>query len=222
MSDRYIEIEGPYSFKDVDGLVTPAYIYLPGGEKKTIGKVTVKVDGGMTFAVSLIEEFKDIETTSFEVPMRFTRVNLPEKPINWGYNCLTQGIHHGRPEALWTMPLMEAVRYFPGAALQELVISRIYHDALLYVNHGSPRRPHEWAEKIEEHAEKIFRNRLQQKVGELDKYYKSENFRKDITDAAGWYTDNKLNPGYVPMHSHDSINMLCRIIGTSASIKTTE
>jgi hypothetical protein len=38
---------------------------------------------------------------------------LPEESkINWGYNCLTAGIHHGRPEPLWNLPLLQAFMMF--------------------------------------------------------------------------------------------------------------
>src|SRR4051794_24692578 len=47
--------------------------------------------------------------------------------INWGYNCLTAGIHHGRPEALWNLPLYYAATVlFDKDTLKEIVISRIY------------------------------------------------------------------------------------------------
>lgn len=79
-AENTIQIEGPYSFKDVNGLKTPAYIFLPGGERKEVGKVTVRVSGGMTFAVDLDEDYKNIETASFDVPMRYTYLNRPNKP----------------------------------------------------------------------------------------------------------------------------------------------
>jgi hypothetical protein len=219
---KYIEIEGPYSFKDVDGLVTPAYIYLPGGEKKTVGKVTVRVSGGMTFAVDLLEEYKDLETASFDVPMRYTYLSLPDKPVNWGFNCLTQGIHHGRPEALWRMPLLQAVHIFTADELKSLVLDRIYTDAMIYVHRGTPRWPQEWAEKVKEYAEELYSNRLKVQVGEITRYYDSPERHRDVQDVVELVKDNRLNSHYEPLHSQDSINMLCRIIGTSASRRASE
>jgi hypothetical protein len=31
--------------------------------------------------------------------------------------------------------------------------------------------------------------------------------------------ENKLNPFYEPLHTHDSLNLLCRIVGMSARYK---
>src|SRR3954465_6165533 len=57
--------------------------------------------------------------------------------INWGYNCLTSGVHHGRPEAIWNIPLLyAATEVFRRDILRELVISRIYNDAMQMVEHG--------------------------------------------------------------------------------------
>src|SRR4051794_40690475 len=81
--------------------------------------------------------------------------------INWGYNCLTQGVHHGRPEALWNIPLGYAVQIFPADALQELVISRIYNDAMQYVeqaNDGDTITTPEWADKVKAFAEQYYRS----------------------------------------------------------------
>lgn len=75
-----IEFKGPYSMKAADGLKTPAYIFLLGGERKDVGEVTVKVDGKMTFDVKLDDDCKDMEAAFFDVPMRFTYLNLPEQP----------------------------------------------------------------------------------------------------------------------------------------------
>src|SRR4051812_32731468 len=63
-----------------------------------------------------------------------TVAELLEEPINWGFNCLTQGVHHGRPEALWNIPLnYAATKLFDKDTLKEIVISRIYNDAMQYV-----------------------------------------------------------------------------------------
>lgn len=66
------KIEGPWAFKGADGLETPVYIFLPGGEKKEIGKAVVKIGGSMKFTIELQDEYKDHDLASFEVPMRFT------------------------------------------------------------------------------------------------------------------------------------------------------
>lgn len=139
--------------------------------------------------------------------------------INWGYNCLTTGVHHGRPEALWNVPLFQAVHMFDADTLKDLVVYRIYTDALIYVHCGAEPRPtKEWAEKIKDQAEKRYPNALQHKIGEIVNYYKSPTFQNDVKDVVKRVKDNRLNPHYEPLHSHDTINMLCRIIGTSSAI----
>jgi hypothetical protein len=141
--------------------------------------------------------------------------------INWGYNCLTVGIHHGRPEVLWNLPLLQAATHmFSADELKELVISRIYTDALIMVNRGDEPRPSEaWAEKVKELAEERYSNTLQHKIGEISTYYKSSTYKNDVQGVVERVKDNRLNPHYEPLHSHDSINMLCRIIGVSSSIE---
>lgn len=141
-----------------------------------------------------------------------------EPEINWGYNCLTPGVHHGRPEALWNLPLFQAVHMFDQETLKDLVVYRIYTDALIYVHRGAEPRPNEeWAGKIKEEAEKRYSNALQHKIGEIVNYYKSSTFQNDVKDVVKRVKDNRLNPYYEPLHSHDTINMLCRIIGVSSN-----
>ncbi len=70
-----VEIEGPYSFKDVDGLKTPVYIFAPGGVRMEIGEVTVHTSP-LSFEVELNEPYRDVFTSaSFDVPMRFVLNN---------------------------------------------------------------------------------------------------------------------------------------------------
>src|SRR4051812_631294 len=221
-----IEIEGPYSFKDVNGLKTPAYIFLPGGEKKIIGEVSIKVSGGMTFAVDLEAEYKDIETASFDVPMRYTYMNLPQPSVNWGYNCLTGGVHHGRPEAIWNLPLLQANAIFDLSDLQKIVVTRIYNDAMQYVNRSpfiqkgteaQTSYAKEWAEQIKTLAEEKFEDLYNAKLDELHLYYTDSAWLHEVAETIERITNDNLNSYYQPLHSHDSINMLCRILGTSCS-----
>jgi hypothetical protein len=160
-------------------------------------------------------------------------MSTSDTEINWGYNCLTQGVHHGRPETIWNIPLLyAATMVFRRDPLQELVISRIYNDAMQMVEHWSEEDPElsnvthrivpEWADLVKELAEKRFLTTLQRKVGEISNYYKSAGWELEQQESARRVTENKLNPGYEPLHPHDTINMLCRIIGVSASIKASE
>ena len=148
-------------------------------------------------------------------------ISSEDKPeIEWGYNCLTQGVHHGRPEKLWNLPLIQAAHMFSGDQLRELVVYRIYTDALIYVNCGvEPRPSEEWAEKVKKFAEDLYSNVFQRKIGEVSEYYRSSECTRDQLKVIERVKDNRLNPNYEPLHPHDSINMLCRIIGTSASIQ---
>lgn len=142
----------------------------------------------------------------------------PGAEINWGYNCLTRGVHHGRPEALWNIALLHATNMFRVNELEELVVERIYTDAMMYVEAGiDPRPSREWAEKVKENAEALFLNVLKRKVGEITKYYDSPEWHCDVAGVITRLKEHKLNPHYQPLHGHDTINMLCRIIGTSAS-----
>lgn len=149
-------------------------------------------------------------------------MNVPEAPepeINWGYNCLTIGVHHGRPEQLWNLPLLQAYEMF-GEDLKDLVVYRIYTDALIFVHRGLEPRPNkEWAEKVKTQAENLYHDMLQRKVDEIDDYYKSPMWKRDVGDVVERIKNNKLNPFYQPLHAHDSVNMLCRILGVSASQK---
>lgn len=136
--------------------------------------------------------------------------------INWGYNCLTSGPHHGRPEAIWNIPLLYATQIFSRIELALLVLTRIHKDALQITLHNEEYTT-EWANRVRAHAEEMYDRTMQHKVGELSKYYDSPGFKSDIEQAVKLVTEDKLNPGYAPLHSHDTINMLCRIIGSSAS-----
>jgi hypothetical protein len=71
LSSRF-KIDGPWGFKGLDGLEAPIHIFQRGtGEKVKIGKIVANTDKGLKFDVELQEEYKDIESAAFEVPMRF-------------------------------------------------------------------------------------------------------------------------------------------------------
>lgn len=147
---------------------------------------------------------------------------MSNENINWGFNCLTSGIHHGRPEAIWNLPLLQANYMFNVEELQTLVTTRIYNDAMLYVEHGLPKevRPSkQWAEKVERLADQKFSTVYDRKRQELLEYYNSEAWLTSVSDILELVSENKLNPGHNPLHSHDSINMLCRILGTSCTVE---
>lgn len=143
-----------------------------------------------------------------------------DQEINWGYNCLTNGIHHGRPEAIWNIPLNYAISIYSAQTLKSLVIARVYTDALQIVGYNDAYND-AWATRVRENAEQIYDHTLTHKVGELSNYYKSPQFARDAEDAVRRVIDDKLNPFYAPLHGHDSVNMLCRIVGSGASQRTT-
>lgn len=138
------------------------------------------------------------------------------EPINWGYNCLTRDVHHGRPEAIWNIPLLYAVQIYHREMLHDLVIARIHGDALQFTLQHEEYTT-EWAKRVRACALERYDRTLQHTVDELSNYYKSSMFEHDSDDTVRRFAEGKLNPGYQPLHGHDSINMLCRIIGTSAS-----
>lgn len=145
--------------------------------------------------------------------------------INWGHNCLTSGIHHGRPEALWNLPLLYAATVlFRRDVLKSLVLERIRQDATQYSEHGVNRERFttEWVDKVVALAEASYDNTLQLKVGELSNYYKSPEWETEQKDTAQRVKTAKLNPHYAPLHIHDSINLLCRILGTGAARKAAQ
>jgi hypothetical protein len=155
----------------------------------------------------------------------------PEPEINWGYNCLTGGVHHGRPEELWKIPLIQASVIFTRDDLKEIVVNRIYTDALIYV-HRSPfaqkgseetvKFTQEWAEKIKEIAEARYSDVFQNKIDELHAYYASSSWHRDVEGVIERVKSNRLNPTFQPLHGHDSINLLCRILGVSASLEVSK
>lgn len=151
--------------------------------------------------------------------------------INWGYNCLTAGVHHGRPEALWNLPLLYARRLFKVDELQSIVVTRIYNDAMVYVSSAPIAQEgfedlntstEEWAEKTRSLAQESFVAVLNGKIDELNEYYDTKEWRLATYGVIKRIKKDKLNPGYQPLHPHDSINKLCRILGTSSSIEASK
>jgi len=146
---------------------------------------------------------------------------------NWGYNCLTDDVHHGRPEELWNIPLLHARRIFKVDELQAIVVARIYNDAMELVD-ASPfvqkgteysyTFTEEWAEKVRDHAKETFVDILNGKVDELNKYYDSPEWHLATYGVIKHIKKEKLNANYAPLHFHDSINMLCRIVGKSSDM----
>src|SRR5918993_2555653 len=138
--------------------------------------------------------------------------------IDWTQNCLTGGIHHGRDGAIWSIPLRYAAIIFTADTLKDIVISRIYADALQVVEHSNHEgHSEEWARRTKEIAEQRYKLTLEHKVGEIANYYKSSGWLSDQQEIAGRVVKGKLNPHYAPLHSHDSINLFCRILGDSSA-----
>lgn len=145
---------------------------------------------------------------------------MEKSVINWGYNCLTIGVHHGRPEKLWNLPILYAVMIYSAETLEEIVVARIYNDAMQLVTDGREPRPSmEWAIKTRELAREKCNSVLNSKLDELGKYYRTNSFKNDSRLVVEQIKKDKLNKGYEPLHHHDSINMLCRILGVSCSIE---
>lgn len=140
--------------------------------------------------------------------------------INWGFNCLTKGVHHGRPEALWNLPLSQALMMYELEGLKEIVVARIFNDAMQMIEHGDePRMPETWGKVVAELAEEDFTITFATKLDEIVKYYSGPMWKRDAEGVIERIKLNKLNPRYSPLHSHDTVNMLCRILGVSCSLK---
>src|SRR3954464_15169718 len=106
---------------------------------------------------------------------------LPEESkINWGYNCLTAGIHHGRPEPLWNLPLLQAFMMFGVDGLKHLVVARIYTDAMQFIDTPESSVSQEWATKTRDLAEENFNALLDSKIAELIAYYESSSWHIEI------------------------------------------
>lgn len=152
-----------------------------------------------------------------------------EQQINWRFNCLTDGVHDGRPEKIWNLPLLQTTHMFSPVQLQQLVVDRIYNDAMEMVRHGVALRQKEtdavwrfdqaWAEEVKEIAAPRVLPVYQNKVGEITTYYRTVGAKRDFDDVIERNKENKLNPFYEPLHGHDTLNMLCRIVGTNADRK---
>lgn len=137
-----------------------------------------------------------------------------ETEINWGFNCLTEAVYHGRPETLWDLPLNYVIDVFSKNQLALLVFTRIHRDALQITVYGyNEQYTTEWANRVRAHAEEHYNRTLQHTVGEISLYYKSAGFETDLNRAVELFEKDKLNQAYEPLHPHDSINMLCRILG---------
>src|SRR3954469_22679344 len=128
--------------------------------------------------------------------------------INWRHNCLTAGVHDGRPDALWNLPLNYAIQLFSKNQLALLVLTRIHRDALQITLHNEQFTT-EWAKRVRAHAEEHYDRTLQHKVGEISTYYTSPSFKADVDRIVELVEKDTLNWGYEPLHDHDSINMLC-------------
>lgn len=144
--------------------------------------------------------------------------------INWGHNCLTSGIHHGHPGPLWDLPIFHAITMFEFDGLKRLVVARIFNDAMQFAEHGSVDRQIttvEWANRVKVFAEEKFESVYLTTLNETLKYYDTPDWRKDLEFIFEQVENHRLNPHYNPRHSHDSINMLCRILGTQCSREAT-
>lgn len=137
--------------------------------------------------------------------------------IDWNQNCLTQGVHDGRQESLWQMPLGYAKQIYGDDVLRDMVVARVYNDAMQVVENASEAAfTNEWASRVKELVNERFQDVLDSKLKELSDYYKSSMFMRDTLGAVDRIERQKLNPNYEPLHHHDSINLLCRILGVSA------
>jgi|tagenome__1003787_1003787.scaffolds.fasta_scaffold20081827_1 hypothetical protein len=137
--------------------------------------------------------------------------------INWGYNCLTQGVHHGRPEPLWDLPIHYAVTLFDLDGLKKIVAVRIYKDALQFIEHGSELVPPDWATKMRALAEERFESVYIAKLDEILQYYSSSQWDREVEGMIELLEKGTLNKHYQPRHPHDTINMLCRILGVGCA-----
>lgn len=158
------------------------------------------------------------QATGFKVEVVEVSREEPADQINWGYNCLTQGVHHGRPEPIWNLSLLHAFGIFQPVELRELVLNRIYNDAMLFVRHGEDPRPTEaWATRVMLRADELYDRYMVAKTAELHEYYEGESWRNTVRQTLDLYKAGKLNGHFQPLHGHDSINLFCRILGTTSS-----
>lgn len=72
-SDEF-KVEGPWAFNALEGLRTPIFIYLPGGERQEVGFAIAKIEGGPCFEIYFDPKYDDVDRGQFEFPMRFTAI----------------------------------------------------------------------------------------------------------------------------------------------------
>jgi hypothetical protein len=156
------------------------------------------------------------------------KVDLNVTDIDWTQNCITRGIHNGRPEPIWNLPLTTVRVAYPSDELKELILDRIYQDAMQYVD-NSPfqqegvdevvRYEQSWAQELRDKAKEIYQVWLERKLGELLHFYTSPTWRETIHGTVQLAKEGKLNKHFFPLHSHDSINLFCRILAIQAVLE---
>lgn len=143
--------------------------------------------------------------------------------IDWRQNCLTSMPHDGRPDAIWNIPLVYATTViFSADELKALIVNRIDNDAMQFFTHGDPRYDTAWADRVKANVLEMYDHTLAAKVEEITNYYKSKSFKDDVMFAIERVEKDKLNVFYQPLHPHDTLNMLCRILGVPAARKAAE
>lgn len=154
---------------------------------------------------------------------------------DWRRNCLFPGVYTGRIEPLWILPLFQAAYMYGKEELEELVIARIYNDAMQLVEDrnqfGDTERTvwvqvrngertifdQEWAEKVRDNARKHYMTMLRHTVGKISHYYQSPEWKEEQLRVVETVQKGTYGQYFGPHHEHDSINMLCRILGTRAA-----
>lgn len=148
----------------------------------------------------------------------FTKADqeIPVEPI-WGYNCLTAGIHHGRPDQLWNIPLRQIAQMFTVEEIKDLIVTRIYQDAMVYVRKASFSK--DWADLVQELAKHMAMDTFNRTLDTVTHYYGTVQWSRSVEHMLELLHAGTLSMHYKPLHSHDSLNQVCRAVGTSCSIE---
>lgn len=136
---------------------------------------------------------------------------VPQEKVNWGYNCLTAGVHHGRQTDTWREPLKGLLDNLTVGEIMQTVSQRIKDDAQQYADVGM----------LECGVDAV--------MIEFNKIDFGEWYLLHLVALEGHYKQLGMPLGerymedrptlYMHQLDQDSLNMVCRILGQRACIR---
>jgi hypothetical protein len=86
------------------------------------------------------------------------------------------------------------------------------------VEHGDAKFDQAWANRVKAFAKERYLQTMR-KIDELSDYYLSPHVPSATSRTSSNWSSEQAQPHYEPLHSHDTINLLCRILGVGAETK---